>query len=303
MTHYKIGRCIGKGSYGNVFVVKKYGEQKVYAMKKISIYNIRLKEKLQLINEIRILKYCDCPYILNLIDIKYSLIHIDIITNHAKYGDFLSIIKSRSRTRMFFQEQLIWSYFIQVCYGLEYLHNNNIIHRDIKCGNIFLDKGDHIFIGDFGSCKVLMHNNTLTNSSIGTPYYMSPEILKHEKYDNSVDIWCLGCFLFEIICFKPPFEGCTYRLLTRKILNQQFSIDINTYIHHFSKELIKLVQRILKEYKQISVTKILELKEVDDNKYLIPYITKSSNNILDFEKKFNNVSMSSWHSIIQKLTN
>ena len=302
MVHYRIGKCIGSGSFGKVFSVKDYYGG-VFAMKRITTYRVTSREKKQLINEMRILKYCNCPYILKLIECRANLTNIEIITNYVRFGDFLNVINRKKRKFPIkqIQETLIWSYFIQVCYGLEYLHNNSIIHRDLKCGNIFLDRGDRVYIGDFGSSKVFVGGNKLTSSNIGTPYYMCPEVLDGNDYDVSVDVWGLGCFLFEIMTYTPPFTGRTLQNLTDKIKSKKFSVNIFKFSDVYTKELLILPEKILRFYKSIQVSNILKLKEVCENEYLIPYITQKNLNIINLKHKFQDISIASWYTICDNI--
>lgn len=302
MVNYRIGKCIGCGSYGKVFLVKDF-YNKSYAMKQISTYSISNKDKKQLINEIRILKYNKCPYLLNLVECKANLTNIQIITNYVRFGDFLSIITKKKRRYpiKYFEESLVWSYFIQICYGLNYLHNNNIIHRDIKCANVFLDRGDRIYIGDFGTSKVFLGESKLTSSSVGTPYYMSPELMNRETYNKSVDIWGLGCLLFEMITYNPPFTGRSIQHLTTKIKSKQFSVNINNFKEHYSINLLSLPEKILLFYNSISISNILKLKDIENNIYLIPYITESSIDITNFKHKFTDISIANWYTICNNI--
>tara|TARA_Y100001972_G_C7649747_1_gene326642 strand:- start:823 stop:1743 length:921 start_codon:yes stop_codon:yes gene_type:complete len=302
MVNYRVGKCIGCGSFGKVFVVKDfYGNS--YAMKRISTYSISNIEKKHLINEIRILKYNNCPYLLKLVECKANLTNIEIITNYARFGDFSSVIKKKRQRFPIkqFEEQLVWSYFIQVCYGLKYLHNNNIIHRDLKCANVFLDKGDRIFIGDFGTTKVFLDGIKMTNSNVGTPYYMSPEVMNNDKYDKSVDIWGLGCFLFEIMTYNPPFTGRNMQHLTTKIKTKKFSVDIRNFKKDYSRELLLLPEQIFRFYQSICISNILKLKEVDKNIYLIPYLLETTIDISNMVYKFQDISITNWYTICNNI--
>ena len=297
---YRIQKCIGSGSYGSVFTVKKYTSNKTYAMKKVSTYRMNDKNKQQLINEIRIIKYCVCPYILPFVDCVYNSTNIEIITLYAKYGDFSKIIKKRVRK---FKENIIWSYFIQSCLGIEYLHNNNIIHRDIKSANIFLTRDDHIIIGDFGISKVLLNNNKLTNTCIGTPYYMTPEMLEHKEYDKSIDIWGLGCFLFELITFRPPFVGYCIKSLYNNINTNNFNLNINVYNHIYTLDLLSFPKKIIVKdiTKRMDITALLNSKEIREHQYLIPYISYLTMNIKNMNEKFKDISHREWKYIIRSL--
>lgn len=298
MTIYNLVKCLGKGSYGSVYQVRN--NNKVYAMKRISTYNMREKDKRNLLNEMRILRYCNCPYILKCVDVVANFTNIDIITHLIRYGDFLTIIKNRKNLR--FEEQLIWSYFIQVSLGLEYLHNNNIIHRDIKCGNIFLDRGDQVVIGDLGSSKIIKQQQRLNcTGGVGTPYYMCPQVMTRQEYSKDADVWGLGCYLFEIITFNPPFKGYSFHKLSQNIQNQKFSVSIESYSIYYGKELLKLVGKILKKYNRLDMSEILNLKEVEEKKYLIPYIEGKSRDIEDFEDKFKDLVFYNWYDVVRKM--
>lgn len=98
--------------------------------------------------------------------------------------------------------------------GLKTLHDNNIIHRDIKPANIFF-VGGVAKIGDLNVSKVL--EGKYASTQTGTPYYTSPEIWNNYKYDGRVDIWSLGCLLYELTALKPPFLANDFPGLSRKV--------------------------------------------------------------------------------------
>ena len=84
-----------------------------------------------------------------------------------------------------------------------------IIHRDIKPGNIFLDRGLNIKLGDFGLARILSENSIYATTNVGTPYYMSPEQIEAANYTEKSDIWSVGCLLYELSSLRPPFSGNT----------------------------------------------------------------------------------------------
>ena len=94
-----------------------------------------------------------------------------------------------------------------MCLGLQYLHANRILHRDIKTINMFLAKGDCIKIGDLGVAKELNATNNMAKTIVGTPYYLSPELCEEKPYNNKSDIWSLGCVLYELCTLRHPFEA------------------------------------------------------------------------------------------------
>merc|ERR1711976_986593 len=90
--------------------------------------------------------------------------------------------------------------------GLNALHNKNIVHRDLKCANMFLSEDlTNIILGDLNVSKIA--KNQLVYTQTGTPYYASPEVWRDEPYDLKSDIWSLGCVLYEVCALKPPFTA------------------------------------------------------------------------------------------------
>lgn len=82
---------------------------------------------------------------------------------------------------------------------------NKILHRDIKPANIFLDKT--VKLGDFGLARILNENSEFAHTQVGTPYYMSPELIEDNKYNDKSDIWACGCLLYEMCALQPPFQA------------------------------------------------------------------------------------------------
>jgi NIMA (never in mitosis gene a)-related kinase len=104
-----------------------------------------------------------------------------------------------------------------LCDALVHVHARKILHRDIKSANIFLDKSDNIKLGDLGIGKVLNATNELARTVIGTPYFMSPELLLNQPYSYKSDMWAVGCLIFELCAQKPPFEARDMSGLVMKI--------------------------------------------------------------------------------------
>ena len=126
---------------------------------------------------------------------------------HAKKlgGDLFQVIQSANGRH--FKEDLILDWFIQIALALKHVHDNNILHRDLKTQNIFVTKQNIIKLGDFGIAKVLSTGKEFAKTVIGTPYSLSPEICEDEPYNQKSDIWALGCVLYELTTLKHAFEG------------------------------------------------------------------------------------------------
>ena len=90
---------------------------------------------------------------------------------------------------------------------MKHIHDRKVIHRDLKGQNIFLTKKGIVKIGDFGIAKVLMNTMQKAKTVVGTPYYLSPEVVQSNAYSYSTDIWSMGVILYEMVMQKPPFDG------------------------------------------------------------------------------------------------
>lgn len=287
---YEIIKRIGSGSYGKVYSAKNKNE--LCAIKRTRISLQTLQEKEALINELKIIKFCNCPYIIKFIDCKFNGYNLDIITNYASMGDFEKIIRKKKHC---FEESQLLCYFIQTTLGIKYLHNNNIIHRDIKSANIFLDSGDRVYVGDFGISKILKNKNSLAATQIGTPYYMSPEIIKSQNYSTDVDMWALGCFLYELITLYPPFSAYSMHELTLKINKINFYKKLSQFHKYFSKNLLDLVPLFFFDAKKrISIDEVLKTEIISNNMYLIPYVLSETKNMNITLPNNNELACKSW---------
>ncbi len=129
-------------------------------------------------------------------------------------GDLQRRVKE-ARTQLAEGQVLRW--FVQLCLAIRHIHRKKVIHRDIKLQNVLLTSEDDIKLGDFGISKLLESTGDFAKTSLGTPYYLSPEICSGKRYNSKTDVWMLGCVLYELVARKKPFEGeSLHVLLTRE---------------------------------------------------------------------------------------
>lgn len=139
------------------------------------------------------------------------------------------------------EEERILDWFTQICLGLKHVHDRKILHRDLKSQNIFLTKSGIVKLGDFGIAKILNSTRENARTMIGTPYYLSPEIVDNKPYSFKSDIWSLGVILYELCTSRPPFDAGSIPQLALKIVKGQFS----PIVHNYSKDLKALVSLLL----------------------------------------------------------
>jgi NIMA (never in mitosis gene a)-related kinase len=139
---------------------------------------------------------------------------------YCEAGDLYNFI-NKQRGRLL-PERTILFFFNQICQAIQYIHNKNILHRDIKSQNIFLAKENVLKIGDFGIAKILHGTHDYARTCIGTPYYLSPEVWENKPYDAKSDLWSLGCVLYEMATLKHAFEAGCMKNLMLKILRGSY---------------------------------------------------------------------------------
>jgi NIMA (never in mitosis gene a)-related kinase len=205
-SDFKKVSSLGKGSYGAVYKVQRKSDKKIYALKEVSIKTLKHEEREQSVNEIRILASLQHKSIIRYREAFLENHNLYIVTEYCRGGDLHRKIKTALQANSTFPEKSVWHYFIQMARGVEVLHANGILHRDLKPKNIFLTASNNVKIGDLG-CSKIVEKNKLSQTQVGTPYYMSPEIWKRKPYDEKSDIWAMGCILFELelVSLGPPF--------------------------------------------------------------------------------------------------
>ena len=106
---------------------------------------------------------------------------------------------------------------MQLIFGLNYLHENKVLHRDLKAQNVFIDSEGTLKLADFGISKILDHTQMLASTVVGTPFYISPEACSNQGYNFKSDIWSLGCILYELCALTHAFQGDNILILAKKI--------------------------------------------------------------------------------------
>jgi serine/threonine protein kinase len=213
MEKYRKLKCLGRGQNGEVWLVERE-DSSLAALKQVYIDD---QDSLNL--EVTVLEKLHHPHIIQFYE---SFVHekfLCIVIDYAEGGDLSTRLKIAKHKGYKFTEPQIRKWFMQICIGLLYIHENKIIHRDLKSQNIFLTKSGDIKIGDFGISRVLNKSDEFANTSVGTPYYISPEVCKGHDYDYKADVWSLGCIIYELCTLRRPFDGDSMATVFSNILN------------------------------------------------------------------------------------
>uniref|UniRef100_A0A670XWL8 non-specific serine/threonine protein kinase n=1 Tax=Pseudonaja textilis TaxID=8673 RepID=A0A670XWL8_PSETE len=270
MDKYIKVQKIGEGSFGKAILVKAKENGKQYVIKEINISKMSNKEREESRREVAVLANMKHPNIVLYRESFEETGCLYIVMDYCEGGDLFK--KINAQKGVFFSEDQIMDWFVQICLALKHVHDRKILHRDIKSQNIFLTKDGTIQLGDFGIARVLNSTVELARTCIGTPYYLSPEICENKPYNNKSDMWALGCVLYEMCTLKHAFEAGNMKNLVLKIISGSFPPVSTRYSHELRSLISQLFKRNPRD--RPSVNSILEkmfiVKRIE--KFLTPQL-------------------------------
>lgn len=201
----QIGEALGKGAFGTVYKGLDIETGETVAIKCVELQGIPQSELNNLEHELALLQKLNHPNIVQYIGVLRSEQHLNIILEFIENGSLLTILKKFGK----FPETLTAVYTAQVLEGLAYLHEQGVIHRDIKAANTLTTKDGEVKLADFGVATLSKaqraSGNLMDQGALGSPYWMAPEIITMEGAKPSSDIWSLGCTIIELMTGEPPF--------------------------------------------------------------------------------------------------
>ncbi|XP_035518072.1 serine/threonine-protein kinase Nek4 [Morone saxatilis] len=217
MNNYIFIRVVGRGSYGEVNLVKHRADRKQYVIKKLNLTTSTKRERRAAEQEAQLLSELRHP---NIVTYRESWEGDDcqlyIAMGFCEGGDLYHRLKQQKGELL--PERQVVEWFVQIAMALQYLHERNILHRDLKTQNIFLTKTNIIKVGDLGIARVLENQNDMASTLIGTPYYMSPELFSNKPYNHKSDVWALGCCVYEMSTLKHAFNAKDMNSLVYRIV-------------------------------------------------------------------------------------
>ncbi|RYP21194.1 hypothetical protein DL765_002333 [Monosporascus sp. GIB2] len=213
---YAKQKKIGQGASGSVYVAKvkegavspvardvlrAHGARAQVAIKQMDLAHQPRKELI--VNEIMVMKDSKHRNIVNFLDafLRNNNAELWVVMEYMEGGALTDVIDNNP----VITEEQISTICLETCRGLQHLHSQNIIHRDIKSDNVLLDARGNVKITDFGFCAKLTETKSKRATMVGTPYWMAPEVVKQKEYGPKVDIWSLGIMAIEMIESEPPY--------------------------------------------------------------------------------------------------
>lgn len=241
-NEYTKVREIGSGSFGKAILVKD-SENRLHVLKAIDISRMDSKERRDAVNEVRVLSSLKHPYVVSYRESFLDGRTLCIVMDYAEGGDLYNRVTKTRKAGQNFGEAQIVRWFTQASLALKHCHERHVLHRDLKSQNLFLTASGRLRIGDFGIAKVLDSTAAFAKTTIGTPYYLSPEICQEQPYNWSSDVWAMGCILFEMAALRVPFDAANIRALVTKITRGPTPVIPSRYSQDLQRLCGDLLQR------------------------------------------------------------
>ena len=228
-------KLLGRGSFGEVILVRLKSTKKVYAMKILDKNILKMKKQQNHTKTERdLMVKINSPFIVNIKSAFQDDTNLYLVSEFMQGGDMFFhmhdgqiVIFSHDKTRF---------YMLELVLALESLHKNNMVYRDLKPENILLDSKGHVKLTDFGLSKILEDEDDKAFTLCGTPQYLAPEVLLKKGYDKMVDWWSLGCVMYEMLMGRLPF-AIKRGMINLKIYEKK--IDFPRKISNEARDLIE----------------------------------------------------------------
>lgn len=208
LLDYQLGDLLGRGASGNVYRALNFLTGETVAIKSISVQSLPASSLPDIMSEIDLLKNLNHPNIVKYKGFSRDKDSLFIILEYCENGSLQTILKKFGK----FPESLVAVYVSQVLEGLVYLHEQGVIHRDIKGANILTNKDGSVKLADFGVSSraptpdlAAAASPDADNEVVGSPYWMAPEVIEQSGATTASDIWSVGCVVVELLEGKPPY--------------------------------------------------------------------------------------------------
>ena len=214
---------IGKGSFGMAMLVLREETREHFVAKYMKFKTLEKEQKEFMLREVQTMHHISCqgshPYI---VQFRESFVTssglLCIIMDYCDSSDMAHLIATQKKRSVPFTEEQVHLWLLQLLSALNFLHSCDVLHRDIKPANVFMNAGC-CKLADFGLSKQVLsaYGGRQAHTQCGSPLYLAPEVHMGRKYDRAVDMWSLGCTLFEIMMLSHAFVGADHAEILKNI--------------------------------------------------------------------------------------
>ncbi|XP_030643366.1 serine/threonine-protein kinase N2 [Chanos chanos] len=241
MEDFSCISVLGRGHFGKVLLAEYKRTGKLYAIKALKKGDVVTRDEVDsLMCEKRIFETINAshhPFLVNLHGCFQTADHVCFVMEYSPGGDLMTHIHSS-----IFTDRQTRFYSACVLLGLEFLHLNKIVYRDLKLDNLLMDADGYVRIADFGLCKEGMGHGDRTSTFCGTPEFLAPEVLTESTYTRAVDWWGLGVLIYEMLVGESPFPGDDEEEVFDSIVNEEVR-----YPRFLSPESVSIIQKLLQK--------------------------------------------------------
>ena len=236
MPQYTKVRLLGQGAHGKCYLARDEQGKKV-VIKQTDMRHLDEDEKMNAVLEGKLLEAFRHPYIIQFHEVyRTQTGKLCIVMDNAGAGDLKTRLTAQNGARI--PEEQIIDWFVQIALAVKHVHDRKVLHRDIKSQNIFMTETGQIKLGDFGIARTLDRTSEMADSVVGSPLYLSPEIVMAKPYNFKSDIWSMGVVLYEMCELKVPFMSNSIQGLVVKIaegdfepIDEFYSVSMNNLVN------------------------------------------------------------------------
>uniref|UniRef100_A0A8C1CAF9 non-specific serine/threonine protein kinase n=1 Tax=Cyprinus carpio carpio TaxID=630221 RepID=A0A8C1CAF9_CYPCA len=253
---YDIERTLGKGNFAVVKLARHRITKTEVAIKIIDKTQLDAVNLEKIYREVQIMKMLDHPHIIKLYQVMETKNMLYLVTEYAKNGEIFDYLAKHGRLSEPEARRKFW----QILSAVEYCHNRNIVHRDLKAENLLLDGHMNIKIADFGFGNFFQPGKPLA-TWCGSPPYAAPEVFEGQQYEGpQLDIWSMGVVLYVLVCGALPFDGPSLPILRQRVLEGRFRIP-----YFMTEDCEHLIRRML----VLDPSKRLSIGQIKEHKWMV----------------------------------
>ncbi|WRT63607.1 uncharacterized protein IL334_000530 [Kwoniella shivajii] len=230
---------LGEGGFARVYEVQDSRSARK-AIKVINRASIKTKKnKTKLWAEIKLHQMLVHPHIVRFEDCFEDNENVYMILELCENGSMMDLLRRRKR----YTEPEARYYLVQLIAACQYMHRMNVIHRDLKLGNLFLDADMNVKVGDFGLAALIENPGDRKKTICGTPNYIAPEVLFDQDNGHSfeVDVWSIGVIMYTLLIGKPPFQTKDVKTIYKRIRENRYEFPADKQISNSAQDLISSI--------------------------------------------------------------